>query len=389
MMHKISLLITLALTALLCAPTVYAQKNNSKPAMTIVIDPGHGGYDPGAVGRLNGKQYRECDITLKVAKKVGQLINSNMPQVKVVYTRTTDKHLSTNKTRDLQARVDIANNADAGLFLSIHCNAAGSSSASGAITLIMGESNQQRNQQKADIISDAYRDDLVDMSDAATAAAVKAYIKTIQFTLLANSRTFANLLEKHYTSSIGHGNRKLLVYGEPLWVLCYTQMPGVLTEIGFLSNQSDLKKLASDSGQDQIARSIFAAFKEYYDIYYGSQPAAPQNDDQDDARDSDDDTTPAAADNAQIGYTIQLSASASPIKPSSSEFKSYRNKVREFVSDGKFKYKYCTGSYTSKAQAEKALKEVHKVFKNAYIVGYNGDTLITQAEARALLDKKK
>ena len=254
MMHKISLLITLALTALLCAPTVYAQKNNSKPAMTIVIDPGHGGYDPGAVGRLNGKQYRECDITLKVAKKVGQLINSNMPQVKVVYTRTTDKHLSTNKTRDLQARVDIANNADAGLFLSIHCNAAGSSSASGAITLIMGESNQQRNQQKADIISDAYRDDLVDMSDAATAAAVKAYIKTIQFTLLANSRTFANLLEKHYTSSIGHGNRKLLVYGEPLWVLCYTQMPGVLTEIGFLSNQSDLKKLASDSGQDQIAR---------------------------------------------------------------------------------------------------------------------------------------
>lgn len=389
MMHKISLLITLALTALLCAPTVYAQKNNSKPAMTIVIDPGHGGYDPGAVGRLNGKQYRECDITLKVAKKVGQLINSNMPQVKVVYTRTTDKHLSTNKTRDLQARVDIANNADAGLFLSIHCNAAGSSSASGAITLIMGESNQQRNQQKADIISDAYRDDLVDMSDAATAAAVKAYIKTIQFTLLANSRTFANLLEKHYTSSIGHGNRKLLVYGEPLWVLCYTQMPGVLTEIGFMSNQSDLKKLASDSGQDQIARSIFAAFKEYYDIYYGSQPAAPQNDDQDDARDSDEDTTPAAADNAQIGYTIQLCASASPIKPSSSEFKSYRNKVREFVSDGKFKYKYCTGSYTSKAQAEKALKEVHKVFKNAYIVGYNGDTLITQAEARALLDKKK
>lgn len=390
MMHKISLLITLALTALLCAPTVYAQKNNSKPAMTIVIDPGHGGYDPGAVGRLNGKQYRECDITLKVAKKVGQLINSNMPQVKVVYTRTTDKHLSTNKTRDLQARVDIANNADAGLFLSIHCNAAGSSSASGAITLIMGESNQQRNQQKADIISDAYRDDLVDMSDAATAAAVKAYIKTIQFTLLANSRTFANLLEKHYTSSIGHGNRKLLVYGEPLWVLCYTQMPGVLTEIGFLSNQSDLKKLASDSGQDQIARSIFAAFKEYYDIYYGNQPAAPKTT-ADDSADSAAETRTAAttSDNTGIGYTIQLCASATRIKASSTEFKSYRNNVREFVSDGKFKYKYCTGSYTSKTQAEKALKEVHKVFKNAYIVGYNGNKLITQAEATALLDKKK
>ena len=95
-----------AVFALLCISTLTS-------AFTIVIDPGHGGYDPGAVGTLNGKQYRECDITLSVALKIGRMIEQNMPQVKVIYTRASDKHWSTNKTRDLQARVDIANKADA------------------------------------------------------------------------------------------------------------------------------------------------------------------------------------------------------------------------------------------------------------------------------------
>ncbi|MBR2420181.1 MAG: N-acetylmuramoyl-L-alanine amidase, partial [Rikenellaceae bacterium] len=212
--------------------------------MTIVIDPGHGGYDPGAVGMLNGKQYRECDIALSVALKVGRMIEKNMPQVNVIYTRASDKHWSTNKTRDLQARVDIANKADASLFLSIHCNAAKATSASGAVTLIMGESSPKRIQQNADVIEDAYRDDLVDMSDAATAAAVRAYIQTVQFTLLQNSNTFANLLQKYHKNAVGHGNRRSLVYGQPLWVLCYTQMPGVLTEIGFMSNKHDLQIMA-------------------------------------------------------------------------------------------------------------------------------------------------
>ncbi|MBR5135902.1 MAG: N-acetylmuramoyl-L-alanine amidase, partial [Rikenellaceae bacterium] len=185
-MRRATIFITFVTVALLCVSHLFAQNNQS---MTIVIDPGHGGYDPGAVATLNGKQYRECDIALNVALKAGAMIEKNLPQVKVIYTRSTDKHLNTNKTRDLQARVDIANKADAGLFLSIHCNAAKATSASGAVTLIMGESSAKRIQQNADVIEDAYRDDLVDMSDAATAAAVRAYIKTVQFTLLQNSST--------------------------------------------------------------------------------------------------------------------------------------------------------------------------------------------------------
>lgn len=399
-MRRSILFLTILVAALLCAPLVFAQ-NSQK--MTIVIDPGHGGYDPGAVATLNGKQYRESDIALSVALKVGRLIEKNMPQVNVIYTRASDKHWSTNKTRDLQARVDIANKADASLFLSIHCNAAKATSASGAVTLIMGESSPKRIQQNADVIEDAYRDDLVDMSDAATAAAVRAYIKTVQFTLLQNSNTFANLLQKYHKNAVGHGNRRSLVYGQPLWVLCYTQMPGVLTEIGFMSNKHDLQIMASDAGQQKIAKAIYDGFVEYYKIYFGGEPEpveepkveeksepAPAETKKEEATKTEpkkeepkkDEPKPAPAAKEQtesdFGYTIQLCASKTRIAPNSSEFKNYRGRVREFVTSGTFCYKYCTGIFSSKEEADQTCAEVRKVFKSAYVVGFDGNKLVSQ-----------
>ena len=385
--------------------------------MTIVIDPGHGGYDPGAVATLNGKQYRESDITLSVALKVGRMIEKNMPQVNVIYTRASDKHWSTNKTRDLQTRVDIANKADASLFLSIHCNAAKATSASGAVTLIMGESSPKRIQQNADVIEDAYRDDLVDMSDAATAAAVRAYIQTVQFTLLQNSNTFANLLQKYHKNAVGHGNRRSLVYGQPLWVLCYTQMPGVLTEIGFMSNKHDLQIMATDAGQQKIAKAIYDGFAEYYKIYFGNEPQpveepkveepepapvevkkevkqaeqkpspAPKKEEakkeepkKEEPKKAEPKPVPAPKVQAasDFGYTIQLCASKTRIASNSSEFKSYRGRVREFVTSGTFCYKYCTGIFSSKEEADRKLEEVRKVFKSAYVVGFDGNKLVSQ-----------
>lgn len=425
-MRRATLFLTILAAALLCVPCTFAQNNQP---MTIVIDPGHGGYDPGAVGVLNGKQYRECDIALSVALKVGRMIEKNMPQVNVIYTRASDKHWSTNKTRDLQARVDIANKADASLFLSIHCNAAKATSASGAVTLIMGESSPKRIQQNADVIEDAYRDDLVDMSDAATAAAVRAYIQTVQFTLLQNSNTFANLLQKYHKNAVGHGNRRSLVYGQPLWVLCYTQMPGVLTEIGFMSNKHDLQIMATDEGQQKIAKAIYDGFAEYYKIYFGNEPqpveepkAEPKQEEpkqepapaevkkeepkkeevkKDEPKKEEikkEDVKPAPADakkeqakpaQSDFGYTIQLCASKTRIASNSSEFKSYRGRVREFVTGGTFCYKYCTGIFSSKEEADKSLEEVRRVFKSAYVVGFDGNKLVSQTVVAEKLKKDK
>lgn len=340
-----------------------------------------------------------------------------MPQVNVIYTRASDKHWSTNKTRDLQARVDIANKADASLFLSIHCNAAKATSASGAVTLIMGESSPKRIQQNADVIEDAYRDDLVDMSDAATAAAVRAYIQTVQFTLLQNSNTFANLLQKYHKNAVGHGNRRSLVYGQPLWVLCYTQMPGVLTEIGFMSNKHDLQIMATDAGQQKIAKAIYDGFAEYYKIYFGNEPQpveapkveepepapaevkkevkqaeqkpspAPKKEEakkeepkKEEPKTAEPKPAPTPKEQAasDFGYTIQLCASKTRIASNSSEFKSYRGRVREFVTSGTFCYKYCTGIFSSKEEADRKLEEVRKVFKSAYVVGFDGNKLVSQ-----------
>lgn len=391
-MRRATIFITFVTVALLCVSHLFAQNNQS---MTIVIDPGHGGYDPGAVATLNGKQYRECDIALNVALKAGAMIEKNMPQVKVIYTRSTDKHWSTNKTRDLQARVDIANKADAGLFLSIHCNAAKATSASGAVTLIMGESSAKRIQQNADVIEDAYRDDLVDMSDAATAAAVRAYIKTVQFTLLQNSNTFANLLQKYHKNAVGHGNRRSLVYGQPLWVLCYTQMPGVLTEIGFMSNKHDLQIMATDEGQQKIAQAIYDGFCEYYKMYFGGEPQpAEQTQSIEEpqqelaAQEAPKQEVTKEEKSADVGYTIQLCASKTKIATNSSEFKSYRGRVREFVTDGTFCYKYCTGIFSSKEEADKSLEEVRKLFKNAYVVGFDGNKLVSQSVVAEKLKTK-
>lgn len=391
-MRRATIFITFVTVALLCVSHLFAQNNQS---MTIVIDPGHGGYDPGAVATLNGKQYRECDIALNVALKAGAMIEKNMPQVKVIYTRSTDKHWSTNKTRDLQARVDIANKADAGLFLSIHCNAAKATSASGAVTLIMGESSAKRIQQNADVIEDAYRDDLVDMSDAATAAAVRAYIKTVQFTLLQNSNTFANLLQKYHKNAVGHGNRRSLVYGQPLWVLCYTQMPGVLTEIGFMSNKHDLQIMATDEGQQKIAQAIYDGFCEYYKMYFGGEPQpAEQTQSIEEpqqelaAQEAPKQEVTKEEKSADVGYTIQLCASKTKIATNNSEFKSYRGRVREFVTDGTFCYKYCTGIFSSKEEADKSLEEVRKLFKNAYVVGFDGNKLVSQSVVAEKLKTK-
>ncbi len=399
-MRRATIFITFVAVALLCASHLFAQNNQP---MTIVIDPGHGGYDPGAVATLNGKQYRECDIALSIALKAGSMIEKNMPQVKVIYTRDSDKHLSTNKTRDLQARVDIANKADAGLFLSIHCNAAKATSASGAVTLIMGESSAKRIQQNADVIEDAYRDDLVDMSDAATAAAVRAYIKTVQFTLLQNSSTFANLLQKYHKNAVGHGNRRSLVYGQPLWVLCYTQMPGVLTEIGFMSNKHDLQIMATEEGQQKIAKAIYDGFCEYYKIYFGGEPQPIEEPEQvevkSDVKAEESKSQPAENEAPQqevvkeeettdVGYTIQLCASKTKIATNSSEFKSYRGRVREFVTDGTFCYKYCTGIFASKEEADNSLKEVRKLFKNAYVVGFDGNKLVSHSVVAGKLKTK-
>ena len=221
----------------------------------VVIDPGHGGNDPGA--HYGGTS--EKDLTLKVALKLGKMIEEGMPGVKVVYTRKTDKALGPDKAKDLQARADIANKAGGDLFISIHVNAAKSTAVRGVETLIMGESpKEQRYNENA--LFENNREDLIDMSDERTAAIVRAYIQNLQFTYGEYSMAIARCIQNNYLKAGRHSRG---IKPQLLRVLYATDMPGVLTEIGFLSNSQEAAYMKSEKGQTEIARSIYEGVKSY------------------------------------------------------------------------------------------------------------------------------
>ena len=395
----------------------------------VVIDAGHGGKFPGA---HYGGVY-EKDLTLKVALKLGKLIEEGMPGVKVVYTRKTDKALGTDLATDLQARADIANKAGGDLFVSIHVNAAKSSAARGVETLIMGESpKEQRYNENA--LFENNREDLIDMSDERTAAIVRAYIQNLQFTYGEYSMALARCIQNNYLKAGRHSRG---IKPQLLRVLYATDMPGVLTEIGFMSNAQEMAYMKSEKGQDEIARSIYEGVKDYSayvletrrageeaaaspkpvkepetQVVIGKEPVRPAE--QDKASDTPagksgrkpagkaatpekaepqkaagksgaqkpEPQKPAGAEAAPnqaarpLRYTVQVLASAQTVPTSSARFKSYRNKVKQYTAEGRFRYKYCVGEYDTRAAAQKRLAEVRKVFPDAFVVSCRGTQIV-------------
>ena len=262
MRARILLLLT---TLFVLLATAAQSENHPYGVRVVVLDAGHGGNDPGAVyGGL-----REKDITLKVVLRLGKMIEQGMPGVKVVYTRKTDKVLAPTKVEDLQKRADIANKAEGDLFISVHVNAARSTTARGVETLIMGESpKEQRYNENA--LFESNRDDLLDMSDERQAAIIRAYIQNLQFTYGEYSETMARCIQKNYQQA-GYTSRG--VKPQLLRVLYATNMPGVLTEIGFLSNKEDMAYLKSDKGLNRIVQSIYESVRDYSDYVLGMRRA--------------------------------------------------------------------------------------------------------------------
>ena len=372
----------------------------------VVIDAGHGGKFPGA---HYGGLY-EKDLTLKVALKLGKLIEDGMPGVKVVYTRKTDKALGQDLASDLQARADIANKAGGDLFISIHVNAARATAARGVETLIMGESpKEQRYNENA--LYESNREDLIDMSDERTAAIVRAYIQNLQFTYGEYSMAMARCIQNNYLKAGRHSRG---IKPQLLRVLYATDMPGVLTEIGFMSNPQEAAYMKSEKGQNEIARSLYQAVRDYSAYVVGTRMAeeeqvnalaktvAPEPEPAKTVAEKPKEkpaktvaekpkTEPAktvtekpktAEKPAQkpavppLRYTVQVMASASPVPVSSAQFRSYKGKVKQFTSEGRFPYKYGVGEYETRDAAQRKAAEVRKVFPGAFVVSCRGTQIV-------------
>ena len=365
-MRKSLFLVALFLIATLSFNGVAAQ-NIAQGVRVVVIDAGHGGP------KFPGGHYRgvyEKDLNLQIALKLGALIEKEIPQLKVVYTRKTDKQFSESLTQDLQARADIANKAGGDLFISIHTNAAASASVRGVETLIMGESPLEKNANERALYYNN-QEELLDMSNEKTAAIVRAYIQNLQFTYGEYSEAMARLVQKHYVKS-GRHNRG--VKRQPLKVLYASE------EYAYMN---------SAKGQAQIARALCDAVKDYVAFVRGAllvdDDAIYEQADADVAEPA----SAAASDKADKGsvktgkaeqektfYAVQLIASAKRVPPKDRQFKSHRGKVTEFVTGGRFRYKYCVGRFDTRKQAEAKLAEVRREFRDAFVVSCRGDRIV-------------
>ncbi len=224
---------------------------------TVVIDAGHGGKDPGA----NTKRVKEKDIALAVALKVGKYIEDNVKDVKVIYTRKTDKFIP------LYERGEIANRNNADLFISIHCNANNNASVYGAETYVLGtEEKRERLNMNAAMLENAailLEDDASEQYGDFDPKSPESIIglTLFQSTYLDQSLLFASKVQQQFTQRVGRKDRSVQQAG--FLVLWKTAMPSVLIELGYLSNPKEEAFLTSEKGQVYLASAIYRAFKEY------------------------------------------------------------------------------------------------------------------------------
>lgn len=238
-----------------------------KAIKTIVIDAGHGGKDPGAVGKL----AKEKALTLKIAKKLGALITENMPGVKVVYTREKDVFV------DLEERANIANKAKADLFVSVHINSGGGAGVRGTevyhfpkatvltqdIATLMADSLAKKNKTGGD----------ADYNYAKRHSQLQKMLKAKDNSDFFHSVKLAHAVDEQFRLKTNRKSRG--VRSAKYLVLGLTKMPAILVEVGYITNRNEEKFMASDEGQKVLAAAIYRGVKNFKNLYEGKKEAAP------------------------------------------------------------------------------------------------------------------
>lgn len=222
----------------------------------VVIDAGHGGYDPGAVGKIS----KEKDINLKVALKLGNLLKQNNSDVKVVYTRSKDVFIP------LDRRAEIANNAKADLFISIHTNAlAKNKTTTGASTWTLGLAKSDANLEVAKRENSVilYESDYKTRYAGFNPNSAESYIifEFMQDKYMEQSVHLADLVQKQFRHTCKRVDRG--VHQAGFLVLKASAMPSILVELGFISTPEEERYLNTEAGTSNLARGIYRAFLTY------------------------------------------------------------------------------------------------------------------------------
>lgn len=339
---------------------------------TVVIDPGHGGKDPGAPGKTS--KTSEKHIVLSVAKLLGQKITESYPDVKVIYTRSTDTFV------ELRERADIAKKSKADLFISIHCNSNNSSKPYGASVHILGPKSKNKKNQKDYFevsMSVARRENAVILLEDDHETSYQGFDpdspeSVISHNLMwnanyANSLLFASEVDSVFGKSPFRASNYTGIHQDTFLLLWSANMPAALLEIGFISNPEDYALLSSSKGQEQIAQSIFNAFKSYKTKYDMTLEISP----------SDGASLESRPEEARekvngIFYGVQVMTLGRSIDSSDPAFKGYEALC---VEDGK-SYKYLIGVSDSESDARAFYKNIQSKFPGSFLVKVSGNMVV-------------
>jgi N-acetylmuramoyl-L-alanine amidase len=389
-----------------------------KPLRTIVIDAGHGGADVGAKGSYS----TEKEVTLEVALKLGKIIEENMPDVKVVYTRKVDRF------DDPRRKAEIANNARGDLFISIHCNSAPKarkvtgyrtvyrkkgkrrvavkqpiykyypSEAQGTETYVWATSKNNAKmeslKESSVMVLDGNSDEAKEVMDAADPETF-IMLNTLRNAFFDQSLRLSTMVEDEFTKvgRISRGARQRNERG--IWVLQATAMPSVLVELGFISNPDEEDYLNSTNGQEETALCIYKAVKRYKEelerfgnfkeeVAPAPQPVVPEPTVQPVIETGyREPAKPAAVHTGtDVRYRVQLLVSDKKYSSKSSVFKKLGGSVEKepVIINSKRFNKYIWGNYRTEPEAEAALRKAKRVgFRDAFVVPYkNGLRLDAQ-----------
>lgn len=398
MTNKVLCLTIISAIALLISSPLHISGQNvsGQGLKTVVIDPGHGGKDPGAPGK--SKSTAEKNIVLNISKLFGDKIKAEYPDVKVVYTRSTDVFV------ELKERANIAKRNNADLFISVHCNSSTNSKAFGASAHILGpKSNNPKNtsdyfeksksvaqrENSVMLLEDDYQTAYQDFDPNSPEAVISHSL--LWQANYGNSLLFAAEYDAQIHKAPYRVSNYTGIHQDVFYLLWATNMPAALLEVGFLSNPSDYAVLSTPDGQEKIAKSLFNAFKSYkekYDASVGALPAVSESTPEpepstvnEEPASPKQETTPVQKEEADKNvtstpskyYGIQIMGLGRLLKNGDSALKGLQ--VQAVRAEGSSIYKYIYGKHATRSAAAAELPAVKKKFPEAFIVEVNGDSV--------------
>lgn len=341
----------------------------SKSKFKVVLDAGHGGKDPG--NSYHG--YVEKNIALQTTLLVGSILEKQS-DIDITYTRTKDVFI------ELKDRPRIANEKDADLFVSIHCNSVKNFAPLGTETFVMGLTRSNTNLEVAKsensviLLESDYKEKYNGFDPNKPESLIG--LKILQEEYLSQSIVLASKIESNFSDKLKRNSRG--VKQAPLWVLDASYMPSVLIELGFLSNKSEGSFLNSDKGKNEMADAIANAILDYKKEYFVSTTNSSSTYSTPKVEVITETKEPVVVRNGVV-FKVQISASGTKLDTKPSNFKGLSSISREHT--GKL-YKYFYSEESSYETAKKRLDEAKsKGYSSAFIVAYKDGVKISISDA--------